>query len=513
MNTAHSPRLSVAILARNGAAQVRETIASVRDLADEIVVLDTGSTDDTLVVALQAGAQVHRRAWDDSFAAARNACLEKVTGDWVLWLDAGETFGAQESQSLRLFLQQQARPRRAYLLAITMPAAAGQIGCEQVARLRLHPRLAGLAFAGRVRERLDESLAHLGLHAEMLPIDVLRSARDHEPAVKAGRAQRNIRLADLQIAEQGPSADLHNCLGESFQVLGDAMRAGQHYRRALDLAAANSRERLEAYYGLLTCLDGLASDRGTQLALCMQALEQFPLDAQLLVALGGYLQAQGHAELAVRSYDVALRHGQIELQIWHLPEIREIAAVCAATALQAVGNDDDARTLLEAAVRMCPQSVRLGRQLIELHVKHGRRDEALAAVATLPIPGRDALAAAVRGACLAGQLNWPAAKAKLQAALEAGCRERFCFRWLVVTWLGLGQPAEAQSVLRAWQAIDPANPELAALAAAVDEQVEASDADPATGNAFRVDAAEGPASPVIHVKTGTHTTLNSPAHR
>jgi len=61
------------------------------------------------------------------------------------------------------------------------------------------------------------------------------------------------------------------------------------------------------------------------------------------------------------------------------------------------------------------------------------------------------------GACLAGQLNWPAAKGQLQTAIDAGCRERFCFRWLVVTWLGLEQPAEAQAVLRTWQSLDHAS--------------------------------------------------------
>ena len=90
-------RLTVALIVRNCAPHLAATIASVRAIADEIVVLDTGSTDDTLVIAAQGGVNIHRRAWDDDFAAARNACLDKATGDWILWLDAGETLASDEA--------------------------------------------------------------------------------------------------------------------------------------------------------------------------------------------------------------------------------------------------------------------------------------------------------------------------------------------------------------------------------------------------------------------------------
>jgi hypothetical protein len=328
------------MIVRNAAAGVRESLDSIRGIADEIVVLDTGSTDDTLSVAKQCGALVHRRPWDDDFAAARNACLAKTSGDWILWLDAGEKFEPEVAQRLREFIDTAANPERAYLLTIVLPAAAGQIGGECIDQVRLHPLEEGIAFTGRVREQLDESLSALGITIESLDIPIHRGPRDHQPAIKANRAQRNVRLADLALAESGPSAALHNCLGEALQILGDPLRAAQQYQHALRLAERPSRDLLEAYYGLLTCLDGTGPDRSAQLTLCMQALDHFPLDAQLLVALGGYLQAQQQPQLAGRAYDVAFRHGQTESRLWHLPEIREIAAVCAAAVHQLQGAAD-----------------------------------------------------------------------------------------------------------------------------------------------------------------------------
>jgi len=225
----------------------------------------------------------------------------------------------------------------------------------------------------------------------------------------------------------------------------------------------------------------------------MEAVEQFPLDAQLLVALGGYLQALEQPQLAARAYDVAFRHGQTEAQIWHLPDIREIAAVCAAAIHQLQGNDDEARSLLEAAARSFPESIRLGRQLIELHIKAGRGDEALAAAGALPLlpPDREAYAMAVRGTLLAQQGKWGAALAQLKTAHEAGCQERFCQRWLIVANLSAGDTASATAILTNWRTADPLNPELADLEQAIAEQTAVADGSSTREHILRLDAPAG----------------------
>ena len=84
------PRLSVAMIVRDAEQLLRETLDSVREIADEIVVCDTQSADKTVEIAARLATRVVQCPWTDDFSAARNACLEHVTGDWVLWLDAGE---------------------------------------------------------------------------------------------------------------------------------------------------------------------------------------------------------------------------------------------------------------------------------------------------------------------------------------------------------------------------------------------------------------------------------------
>lgn len=82
--------LSLSMIVRDEAERIEACLASVRDLVDEMVVVDTGSRDDTVQRAQAAGARVEQLPWPGDFAPARNAALEMVTGDWVLVLDADE---------------------------------------------------------------------------------------------------------------------------------------------------------------------------------------------------------------------------------------------------------------------------------------------------------------------------------------------------------------------------------------------------------------------------------------
>ena len=103
-------------------------------------------------------------------------------------------------------------------------------------------------------------------------------------------------------------------------------------------------------------------------------------------------------------------------------------------------------------------------QLIDLHVRNLRRNEALAVVASFASDAdRERLSAAVRGAYLAQQGDWSGAADLLQAALLDGCRERFCLRWLVASWLALDRPLDAQTALRVWQTAHPHDEDLASF--------------------------------------------------
>ena len=93
--------LSLSMIVRDEEARLGECLRSVQGFADEMVVVDTGSTDATVAIAEAAGARVEQIPWPGDFAPARNQALEFLNGDWVLVLDADEQLRPEAIPALK----------------------------------------------------------------------------------------------------------------------------------------------------------------------------------------------------------------------------------------------------------------------------------------------------------------------------------------------------------------------------------------------------------------------------
>lgn len=470
---AQGPDLSVAIIARNAAEPLAETLESIQSVADEVIVVDTGSTDHTRDVASRYDVRFYSIAWQDDFSAARNHAAELCTGRWILWLDAGERLSPEAAQELKQFVVDKADADTAYMMVVRLPAQPGDIAGEQIGAIRLVPNDPALRFTGRVRETLIPALNAAKMQVEGLPQRIERGLRELDHDLKVRRAKRNIQLAELEMRDRGPQPTLLNCLADAFLVLGQHERAAQFYRQAISLCAKGSSDMLAGYYGLIMALEGSDQKRMAQLSACVAALEVYPMDAQLLCASGGYLQSLGQLDTAAKAYETAYRFGRVNPEVWHLSGIAEVAVSCYSLALQLQGKLDEARQVLEEELKKSPDSLRLGRQLLALCVRQGDRKEALAHVDLLPpeTPYREALKSAVRGACLAVEEKWVPARAYLEAAYRNGCRDPICLEWYTLSVLAAGEAEAAVPLLAEWRAADPTNVAVVRLIASVSESI------------------------------------------
>lgn len=471
---ARSTRLTVAMIVRDAEDLLRDSLESIESIADEIVIADTGSADKTIDVAKDFGAKVVEREWSDDFSAARNFCLSHVTGDWVLWLDAGDRLSAADATRLREQIDTAPTLAAAYVMFVEIPPN-GPNAAERIAQVRLAPKHPLVRFEGRVRESMIDSLTTAQVGIEPLDICLRRSSREHEQKVKTAKAKRNVRLAEAEIRDTGLKPDLLNCLGDALQTLEDFDRSIQFFRHALQSSQPGSPDMLEAYYGVVTSLDRQPKKRDEQLATCMRALEAFPMDAQLLCAMGGYLQAQGQTELAMKAYQTTCQHGQVNPGVWHVSNIHEIATVCWSLTLQLLGRHEEALQVLVDATAVDPHSLRIRRHLLELYIKAGERDLALQQLDNFPsdFPNRDALKSVVRGACMAAANNWIMARAYLTTGYNAGSRDPICLRWYATTLIASGELDDARPIVELWLQAEPNNvaaQQMRAMLTASDEQ-------------------------------------------
>lgn len=98
-------KISACVIVKNEIATIARCLQSVREVVNEMIVVDTGSTDDTVRIAKQIGARVFYFQWRNDFAAARNYALKQAKGDWIIFLDADEYFLAETVPNIRPLLE------------------------------------------------------------------------------------------------------------------------------------------------------------------------------------------------------------------------------------------------------------------------------------------------------------------------------------------------------------------------------------------------------------------------
>ena len=148
--------LSLSMIVRDEAARLERCLRSVAGFVDEMVVVDTGSTDATVAIAERCGAVVHRIAWPGDFAPARNQALELVRGDWVLVLDADEELQPDVHDPLRQLMQQ---PDLLLINLLRQEVGAAQSPYSSVSRLfRRHP---AIQWSRAYHAMVDDSVVSL----------------------------------------------------------------------------------------------------------------------------------------------------------------------------------------------------------------------------------------------------------------------------------------------------------------------------------------------------------------
>jgi glycosyltransferase involved in cell wall biosynthesis len=236
-----TPQLSVCVIARNEEKFLARCLASVRGLAHQIVVVDTGSTDRTVEIAREHGAEVHAFAWCDDFSAARNAAHEHATGDWVLILDADEELAPDSRE--QLLAEMRARDVMAYRIRI-VNAGEEQEGCCYVPRLfRNAP---GLHFVGRVHEQIFSSVEACrkdwGLKNALGKTTLIHYGYDKAVIKDRGKVERNLRLLARAIAETPNEPSLLMNYGLDLVNSGQTEAGLEKYAEALRIMAAQPAE-------------------------------------------------------------------------------------------------------------------------------------------------------------------------------------------------------------------------------------------------------------------------------
>ncbi|PKL76453.1 MAG: hypothetical protein CVV27_10195, partial [Candidatus Melainabacteria bacterium HGW-Melainabacteria-1] len=151
------PGLSVCLIVKDEAQTLVTCLQSVAGIADQLVGIDTGSSDQSPAIAASFGAEVYNVPWADDFSAARNAAIAKARQAWILFIDADEALVSPDAATLKLCLTAITQrfkgtlPR--LLVQIHNLNDSGQADKMHLL-VRLFPNKPGFIYSGRIHEQL-----------------------------------------------------------------------------------------------------------------------------------------------------------------------------------------------------------------------------------------------------------------------------------------------------------------------------------------------------------------------
>jgi hypothetical protein len=204
--------ISLFMIVKNEEHNIKDCLESIRKHVDEIIIVDTGSTDKTKEVVAQYTDKIYDFKWVDDFAAARNFALTKCTKTYCLWMDADDI--SQNPQEIRTILEATKDDYAAYNFNIIY-------GNDVFCHARLFKNFCGVHFKGKVHEY---PVLHWLPFKTETKLNVIHKTHKH---VTENRILRNIRILRKEVEE-----DPHNA--RALFYLANALKELGQYDEALD---------------------------------------------------------------------------------------------------------------------------------------------------------------------------------------------------------------------------------------------------------------------------------------
>jgi len=193
------------MIVRNEEEYIVRCLNSVKKIVDEIIIVDTGSSDRTIEICRSYGAQIHEFPWNGSFSDARNYGLELATGDWILWLDADEEVDAEDACKLRDFLCFD----NDKILSIHLINYYGNEPDPDQTFHTSHPRLfrnnLGFRFENKIHEKLNAYQVLTPAEVQKLktiPIKIFHYGYMEPVVLNKKKSERNIKMLESELAKE-----------------------------------------------------------------------------------------------------------------------------------------------------------------------------------------------------------------------------------------------------------------------------------------------------------------------
>ncbi|MEV4423192.1 glycosyltransferase [Patulibacter sp. NPDC049589] len=383
--------MALCMIVKDEEAMLGRCLEAVKDWVDEIVVVDTGSTDRTVEIAREHGARVLHHVWQDDFSAARNVSFDAATTDWVLFLDADEVLVDGDGPRLRELCGR--TWREALFLVETNHTGDLEDGTATTHdAMRVFRHRPERRFSGRLHEQIQHVPAYLPERLEVTTVRIEHFGYLGEVREQKDKVHRNRELLQRQFADGEDTPFLRFNLGMEHVADDDARGAVPHLQRAWD-DLRDDPDR--GNYGFTPMLASHLVDTLRALrrhddarARADEVLALFPAFTDIVLMQGHVARAVGEPDVAEERYRRALRMGDApSTYVATVGAGSYLAARALADLLVDEGRAGEAEALLEASLRTHPGHLRTAESLAAVLLRRGVPGADVVARITALVPG------------------------------------------------------------------------------------------------------------------------------
>ena len=231
-----SIKISACCIIKNEEANLPIWLANMAKVADEIIVVDTGSEDSSRSIAQKAGAKVYFYDWINDFAAAKNFAIDKASGDWILFLDADEYFTDASLLCLRDVIKKfNAQPRLGAVLCRLTNIDKDNYNrvMDSMLQVRIFRNLPQIRYRGAIHEQLENSKGNM----DMLfckEIEILHTG--YSSSINIFKARRNLELLKQKEKESSgyEKVKLYSFLMDAYNTVGEYEKSLEYGKKCLE---------------------------------------------------------------------------------------------------------------------------------------------------------------------------------------------------------------------------------------------------------------------------------------
>ncbi|MEA5021307.1 MAG: glycosyltransferase [Desulfitobacterium hafniense] len=296
------------MIAKNEEKNIARCIESYKGVVDEIIVVDTGSTDKTVEIAENLGAKVYHYQWNDHFADAKNYALDRAKGNWIIFLDADEYFVEGTAQNIIPLIRRLPAQYKAIACRMqNIDYANGRL-LDEITHVRIFRRDKNIRYKNSIHECLFYKVKDKTIEAYLVDEkELLIHHKGYSLSDQGRKSRRNLALLLKQLNDAPEDPTIYQYISDCYFGLEDWEQCVKYAKMSIDSGAEFVGYNVKPYQNIIDSMLRLKCNTNDIFKEVHAGINKFPYHPSFHFYLANMLYDLKKYDEAYKEYEKTLQ--------------------------------------------------------------------------------------------------------------------------------------------------------------------------------------------------------------